>query len=85
MNRGSTPAPRKSAKRTYETTPVKAIEGDAQSAGTLAGYSIKNWDPNELPIVLLGSVFDANSLGNWKYDWTAKPYSAGSKLFLNPL
>ncbi|KAL8793406.1 MAG: hypothetical protein Q9195_003992 [Heterodermia aff. obscurata] len=35
-----------------------------------AGYSLKNWDPNEEPILLLGSVFDANSLGKWIYDWT---------------
>jgi len=35
-----------------------------------AGYSLKNWDPNEEPIMLLGSVFDANSLGKWIYDWT---------------
>ena len=35
-----------------------------------AGFSYKNWDPDERPIVLLGSVFDANSLGKWIYDWT---------------
>jgi hypothetical protein len=34
------------------------------------GYSVKNWDEGEVPIVLLGSVFDANSLGKWIYDWT---------------
>jgi hypothetical protein len=31
---------------------------------------MKNWDPSETPILLLGSVFDANSLGKWIYDWT---------------
>lgn len=31
---------------------------------------MKNWDPTEEPIMLLGSVFDANSLGKWIYDWT---------------
>jgi len=35
-----------------------------------AGYSTKNWDKAERPIMLLGSVFDANSLGKWIYDWT---------------
>lgn len=35
-----------------------------------AGYSLRNWDPTEEPILLLGSVFDANSLGKWIYDWT---------------
>ncbi|MCJ1401405.1 hypothetical protein MMC11_004618 [Xylographa trunciseda] len=34
------------------------------------GYSIKNWDPTEEPVLLLGSTFDANSLGKWIYDWT---------------
>ena len=34
------------------------------------GYSYKRWDPAEEPIFLLGSVFDANSLGKWIYDWT---------------
>ena len=48
----------------------QATEADAVKAGIPAGYSIKNWDPTELPIVLLGSVFDANSLGKWIYDWT---------------
>src|SRR5690606_39659085 len=34
------------------------------------GYSMKNWDPSETPILLLGSVFHADSLGKWIYDWT---------------
>ncbi len=48
----------------------KATEEDARKARIPAGYSIKNWDPTESPIILLGSVFDANSLGKWIYDWT---------------
>ena len=47
-----------------------ANEEDARRAGIPAGYSYKNWDPTETPILLLGSVFDANSLGKWIYDWT---------------
>lgn len=47
-----------------------ATEEDARRAGIPAGYSYKNWDPTETPILLLGSVFDANSLGKWIYDWT---------------
>jgi hypothetical protein len=35
-----------------------------------AGYSYKHWDPTEVPVFLLGSVFDTNSLGKWVYDWT---------------
>jgi hypothetical protein len=51
-------------------TTTKATEEDARRAGIPAGYSYKNWDPTEEPIMLLGSVFDANSLGKWIYDWT---------------
>ncbi|TID21434.1 hypothetical protein E6O75_ATG04829 [Venturia nashicola] len=47
-----------------------AIEQDARRAGIPAGYSTKNWDSTEEPLRLLGSVFDANSLGKWIYDWT---------------
>ncbi|KAG7002012.1 hypothetical protein G7Y79_00029g063080 [Physcia stellaris] len=35
-----------------------------------AGYSLRNWDPTEKPLLLLGSCFDANLLGKWIYDWT---------------
>jgi len=51
-------------------TPPKATDADAARAHIPAGYSYKNWDPTEEPILLLGSVFDANSLGKWIYDWT---------------
>lgn len=54
----------------------KAVQADAQKYGIPSGYSLKNWDPTEEPILLLGSVFDANSLGKWIYDWTV--YSKGS-------
>src|SRR5690349_8878367 len=48
---------------------AKATEADAIKHKIPAGYSLKNWDPAEEPIMLLGSVFDANSLGKWIYDW----------------
>lgn len=51
-------------------TPPKATAADAARARIPAGYSYKNWDPTEEPILLLGSVFDSNSLGKWIYDWT---------------
>lgn len=58
-------------KKPAATKPTsKATEEDARRAGIPAGYSYKNWDPSEEPIMLLGSVFDANSLGKWIYDWT---------------
>ncbi|MCJ1463435.1 hypothetical protein MMC07_002042 [Pseudocyphellaria aurata] len=61
-------SPTKSAK---SKAPLKvATAADSLKAGIPAGYSTKNWDPDEAPILLLGSVFDANSLGKWIYDWT---------------
>lgn len=47
-----------------------ATETDARRHRIPAGFSLKYWDPNERPIILLGSVFDADSLGRWIYDWT---------------
>ncbi|KAK2024742.1 vegetative cell wall protein gp1 [Colletotrichum zoysiae] len=50
--------------------PRQATELDAKKHKIPPGYSLKNWDPTEEPILLLGSVFDSNSLGKWIYDWT---------------
>ncbi|EXF82185.1 hypothetical protein COL5a_004620 [Colletotrichum fioriniae] len=47
-----------------------ATDQDAKKHKIPPGYSLKNWDPTEEPILLLGSVFDSNSLGKWIYDWT---------------
>ncbi|MCJ1285648.1 hypothetical protein MMC26_004989 [Xylographa opegraphella] len=55
-----------------------ATETDRYFARIPSGYSLKNWDPTELPIMILGSVFDANSLGKWIYDWTVYHYHPGS-------
>jgi hypothetical protein len=60
--------------------PPTATEDDAERAGIPAGYSIKNWDPTEAPIILLGSVFDANSLGKWIYDWTVFHHGASTPM-----
>jgi hypothetical protein len=72
--------PQKPSTPTYTKSPHKATEADAERVGIPAGYSIKNWDPTELPIVLLGSVFDANSLGKWIYDWTVFHHGASSPM-----
>lgn len=72
--------PQKPAKTSHAKSPHTATEADAAKAGIPAGYSIKNWDPTELPIVLLGSVFDANSLGKWIYDWTVFHHGASSPM-----
>ncbi|OTA23922.1 hypothetical protein BTJ68_14089 [Hortaea werneckii EXF-2000] len=61
-------------------TPPKATAEDARRAGIPAGYSYKNWDPTEEPILLLGSVFDANSLGKWIYDWTVFCYGPATPM-----
>ncbi|KAI6784558.1 uncharacterized protein J7T54_006603 [Emericellopsis cladophorae] len=54
-----------------------ATQLDADRHQIPVGYSLKNWDPREEPILLLGSVFDANSLGKWIYDWAV--YSVGPR------
>lgn len=59
---------------------VKATPADAAQAGIPAGYSYKNWDPTEEPIYLLGSVFDANSLGKWIYDWTVYAHACATPM-----
>lgn len=74
-----TPSKPKSSSSSSKPTPV-ATEEDAERAGIPAGYSIKNWDPTEAPIVLLGSVFDANSLGKWIYDWTVFHHGASTPM-----
>lgn len=65
---------------TASKPPPKATEEDARRAGIPAGYSYKNWDPTEEPILLLGSVFDANSLGKWIYDWTVFFYGPATPM-----
>lgn len=65
---------------TASRPPPKATEADARRHHIPAGYSLKNWDPTEEPIALLGSVFDANSLGKWIYDWTVFHYGPGTPM-----
>ncbi|KAK7535503.1 hypothetical protein IWX49DRAFT_61105 [Phyllosticta citricarpa] len=74
----ATPTPERTASTKKKSPPPKAVatEADARRAGIPAGFSFKNWDPNEEPILLLGSVFDANSLGKWIYDWTVFSHGA---------
>ncbi|KAL4779362.1 hypothetical protein BJX76DRAFT_91391 [Aspergillus varians] len=78
----STRNPSKPASKpaTAAKPPPKATEEDAERAGIPPGYSIKNWDPTESPIILLGSVFDANSLGKWIYDWTVFHHGASTPM-----
>lgn len=76
----STRTPPKPKPSTTSKSPRKATEEDAIRAGLSPGYSIKNWDPTEAPILLLGSVFDANSLGKWVYDWTVFHHGAATPM-----
>ncbi|KAE8350680.1 hypothetical protein BDV28DRAFT_138659 [Aspergillus coremiiformis] len=76
----STRTPSKPKPTTSSKPPPKATEEDAAKAGLPPGYSIKNWDPTETPIILLGSVFDANSLGKWIYDWTVFHHGASTPM-----
>ncbi|KAI4169496.1 MAG: hypothetical protein LQ346_008962 [Caloplaca aetnensis] len=72
------PTPTKPAK--VVTPQREATPADAAKAGIPAGYSVKNWDPTEAPVLLLGSVFDANSLGKWIYDWTVFHHGSASPM-----
>ncbi|KAI3391524.1 hypothetical protein diail_7186 [Diaporthe ilicicola] len=47
---------------------------DAKKHHIGPGRCLKHWDPEEEPILLLTSVFDANSLGKWVLDQTAHIY-----------
>jgi hypothetical protein len=76
----TTKSPQSSSKPSYSKAAPKASEEDAIKWGIPRGYSIKNWDPTELPIILLGSVFDANSLGKWIYDWTVYHHGASTPM-----
>ncbi|KAK0668550.1 hypothetical protein QBC41DRAFT_276733 [Cercophora samala] len=60
----------KSKDKSRVPTPRAATVADAEEHRIPAGYNLKQWDPTEEPILLLGSVFDANSIGKWIYDWT---------------
>lgn len=59
---------------------AKATEEDARKAGIPLGYQLKNWDPTEQPILLLGSAFDADSLGKWIYDWSVYYFGSGTPM-----
>ncbi|KAJ5909140.1 hypothetical protein N7495_001822 [Penicillium taxi] len=76
----STRTPSKPKPAPASKPPPTATEEDAERAGIPPGYSIKNWDPTEAPIILLGSVFDANSLGKWIYDWTVFHHGASTPM-----
>ncbi|KAK3682346.1 hypothetical protein B0T22DRAFT_484415 [Podospora appendiculata] len=70
IQRPQTARPSSSHKKAAPPPTRQATEADAKRHRIPPGYSLKNWDPTEEPIMLLGSVFDANSLGKWIYDWT---------------
>ncbi|EME40784.1 hypothetical protein DOTSEDRAFT_74370 [Dothistroma septosporum NZE10] len=76
--KSTNPPPRPST--ATKSPPAQATADDARRAGIPAGYSYKNWDPAEEPILLLGSVFDANSLGKWIYDWTVFFYGPATPM-----
>jgi hypothetical protein len=72
---------RPSSAHKHAAPPVaKATEADARKHQIPRGYSLKNWDPTEEPILLLGSVFDPNSLGKWIYDWTVYRHGANTPI-----
>ncbi|PQE24016.1 vegetative cell wall gp1 protein [Rutstroemia sp. NJR-2017a BBW] len=78
--RPTTTRPMATPKNRPPEAPPKATEADARKHHIPLGYSFKNWDPTEEPILLLGSVFDANSLGKWIYDWTVYHHGPATPL-----
>lgn len=76
----STPARPHRKPKPRATPRPRATEEDRIRAGIPSGYSLKNWDPAETPILLLGSAFDADSLGKWIYDWTIYYHTVHSPL-----
>lgn len=58
----------------------KATKEDVEKHQIPSGYSLEYWDPNEEPILLLGGVFGANSLGKWIYDWAVFRHGLGNPL-----
>lgn len=79
LQRPSTTRPSSSHKKPLPPK-VQATEADAKKHRIPPGYSLKNWDPTEEPIMLLGSVFDSNSLGKWIYDWTVYHHGPGTPI-----
>ncbi|KAK4199820.1 hypothetical protein QBC40DRAFT_265582 [Triangularia verruculosa] len=77
-----TAIPRNKNPKTKNRPPPQrmATVEDAKKYNIPAGYSLKSWDPTEEPIILLGSVFDANSIGKWIYDWSVYHYGAPSPI-----
>jgi hypothetical protein len=73
---------RKTSSKKKASPPKKpqATEADRIRCNIPTGYSLKNWDPTEKPFVLLSSVFDANTLGKWIYDWTCYAYGNGAPM-----
>jgi len=72
--------PKRSSKSAPKQVAREATAADARDFNIPAGYSLKNWDPTEQPILLLGSAFDSNSLGKWIYDWTVYHHKAGTPI-----
>jgi hypothetical protein len=52
----------------------EATLADVKKHYIAPGRCLKHWDPDEEPILLLTSVFDAFSLGKWALDQTARIY-----------
>lgn len=60
----------KDASMPEEGVPRPATLEDVKKWGLDEKLSLKRWNPDEIPIVLLGSVFDGYTLGEWIAKWT---------------
>lgn len=51
-----------------------ATPKDAMRHKVSPNYDLQQWDPDEEPLTVVGSVFDAYSLGKWIYGWSVHAY-----------
>jgi hypothetical protein len=58
----------------------QATQADAIKHRLPSNSSIELWNPAEEPIMILGTVFDAFSLGLWIFNWTIFRHGASSPI-----
>ncbi len=66
---------KKRQRETWTTSRIR--KAAAVSHGIPNGYALQLWDPDERPVIVAGTVFDANSFGKWLFDWTVHRLGSG--------
>jgi ubiquitin-protein ligase len=78
--RAKEPASNQNSKFEPIKKPRRATELDARANSIRPGYSLKHWNPSEKPILVLGNIFHAKSLGSWIYHWTKYQYGPNTPM-----